>query len=98
MSDIYNRVLAAQPYKQVAEEFRYKEISTTSLALASRFPIRKELFVNIAESTFYTSYRTLLQDASAHQFKDAFILLEGARRFEFEKISKWLELKHTRLS
>ncbi len=42
---------------------------------------------------FYTSTETFLHQAPMHEFKDEIILLKGARIFEFERISRWLEEK-----
>jgi alanine racemase len=54
------------------------------------------LFADIDEAmqlSFYHSTDDFLQQVSTHQFKDEYILLKGARVFEFEKISAWLEQK-----
>jgi alanine racemase len=42
---------------------------------------------------FYQSTEEFLQQVSTQQFKDEYILLKGARVFEFERISAWLEQK-----
>lgn len=42
---------------------------------------------------FYQSTTEFLQQASTQYFKDEYILLKGARVFEFERISNWLEQK-----
>ncbi|MEK7200082.1 MAG: alanine racemase, partial [Bacteroidota bacterium] len=42
---------------------------------------------------FYQSTTEFLQQASTQYFKDEYILLKGARIFEFERISNWLEQK-----
>lgn len=44
-------------------------------------------------ASFYLTTDDFLQQASTHQFKDEYILLKGARVFEFERISNWLEQK-----
>lgn len=41
----------------------------------------------------YNSTDAFIQQAGTHQFKDEYILLKGARVFEFERISHWLEQK-----
>ena len=43
--------------------------------------------------SFYTATDDFLHQASTQQFKDEYILLKGARVFEFEKISALLEQK-----
>lgn len=42
---------------------------------------------------FYASTGAFLKHAGMHEFKDEIILLKGARVFEFERISRWLEEK-----
>jgi hypothetical protein len=54
------------------------------------------LFADIDEEmlmSFYHSTDDFLQQVSTQQFKDEYILLKGARVFEFERISAWLEQK-----
>ncbi len=46
-----------------------------------------------ANVSFYPDTESFLQQASTHEFKDAYILLKGARVFAFERISHWLEQK-----
>jgi alanine racemase len=55
----------------------------------------KELFAEIdsLRASFYHSTNDFLQHAGTQQFKDEYILLKGARVFEFERISAWLEQK-----
>ncbi len=44
-------------------------------------------------ASFYPSTEAFLLKAVTHQFSNEYILLKGARIFEFEKISHWLEQK-----
>lgn len=61
----------------------------------------RSLFANQSPSTgpdkletdFYPSTEAFLQQSLTHQFKEAYILLKGARVFAFERISRWLEMK-----
>jgi alanine racemase len=56
----------------------------------------QHLFADIDEEmlmSFYHSTDDFLQQVSTQQFKDEYILLKGARVFEFERISAWLEQK-----
>jgi alanine racemase len=56
----------------------------------------KQLFIDIDADmslAFYASTEEFLQQISTQQFKDEYILLKGARVFEFERISAWLEQK-----
>ncbi|MFY7964455.1 MAG: bifunctional UDP-N-acetylmuramoyl-tripeptide:D-alanyl-D-alanine ligase/alanine racemase [Chitinophagaceae bacterium] len=52
------------------------------------------LFVNSnIETEFYNSTIDFLNKTTTHSFKDEYILLKGARVFNFERISKWLQQK-----
>ncbi|MEO8171785.1 MAG: bifunctional UDP-N-acetylmuramoyl-tripeptide:D-alanyl-D-alanine ligase/alanine racemase [Sediminibacterium sp.] len=56
----------------------------------------QHLFANIdpeMTASFYLSTDHFLQQVSTQQFRDEYILLKGARVFEFERISAWLEQK-----
>ncbi|MCW3087829.1 MAG: bifunctional UDP-N-acetylmuramoyl-tripeptide:D-alanyl-D-alanine ligase/alanine racemase, partial [Sediminibacterium sp.] len=44
-------------------------------------------------TAFYASTDEFLHQVSTQQFRDEYILLKGARVFEFERISNWLEQK-----
>ncbi|GAC1441978.1 MAG: bifunctional UDP-N-acetylmuramoyl-tripeptide:D-alanyl-D-alanine ligase/alanine racemase [Sediminibacterium sp.] len=48
---------------------------------------------NQLNTAFYDSTEAFLQQAGTHQFRDEYILLKGARVFEFERITHWLEQK-----
>lgn len=43
--------------------------------------------------SFYNATSSFLQHTTTHFFKDEYILLKGARTFNFEQISKWLQQK-----
>jgi alanine racemase len=43
--------------------------------------------------SFFASTEDFLHQLTTHQFRDEYILLKGARVFEFERISNWLEQK-----
>lgn len=45
------------------------------------------------ELSFYSSTEEFLHHSGTQQFRDEYILLKGARVFEFERISHWLEQK-----
>lgn len=55
----------------------------------------KQLFAEVEglQTSFYHSTEEFLQQAGAQLFKDEYILLKGARVFEFERISALLEQK-----
>lgn len=84
----------AQLYEAVAAELQQRNISRL-------IGIGNELFANkkrIAqlykgELVFFQSTTEFFDHFTSHQFRDEYILLKGARVFEFEKISHWLEQK-----
>lgn len=50
-------------------------------------------FKDIIRTSFYESTDAFIENLAAENFRDEIILLKGARRFEFERISYFLELK-----
>ena len=52
----------------------------------------RDLFKNMV-TAFYASTEEFIGQLSSQHFKDEYILLKGARVFEFERISHWLEQK-----
>ncbi len=51
----------------------------------------RDVFPSRIHASFYPSTEAFLQQAGSQQFAGQYILLKGARVFEFEKISHWLE-------
>ncbi len=78
-------------YQQVASEMAQHKIQRL-IGIGPRIKVYKNLFSekNIA-CEFYDFTETFLQQATHHLFQNEYILLKGARVFEFERISKWLE-------
>ena len=53
----------------------------------------KTAFADIKNRMFFSKTNKFLQEIQLHHFKDESILIKGARKFEFEKISNILENK-----
>ncbi|MDP1727020.1 MAG: bifunctional UDP-N-acetylmuramoyl-tripeptide:D-alanyl-D-alanine ligase/alanine racemase [Bacteroidota bacterium] len=78
-------------YEAVAKSLEEKKIDKMigiGLALTSQ----KKLFKQ-TEKYFFPDTKTFLNQSQTIGFQNEIILLKGARSFEFEKISKWLEKK-----
>jgi len=78
-------------YQQVAHALQDKNIHRL-IGIGKQISGYHELFASIVpETIFYPGTDDFLQQATHHQFQHEYILLRGARIFEFERISKWLE-------
>lgn len=78
-------------YKQIAAELKQRDVRRLigiGEQVSGHFTYLQDA---VAESSFYTSTEDFLDHVTSHQFRDEFILLKGARKFAFERISKWLE-------
>jgi alanine racemase len=93
LSDIFQSGLEEhQLYQQIAKELQQRNIERL-IGIGESISKYHQLFYKIAKTSFYHSTEQFIQRSTAHQFKDEFILLKGARVFEFERISSWLEQK-----
>ncbi len=93
LSDILQSGLNEEDlYFQVAKELQQRNIHRL-IGIGENISKHQEIFNLIAHKTFYHSTDQFLNSVTAHQFKDEFILLKGARVFEFEKIVNRLEQK-----
>ncbi len=82
-----------QLYKQIAVELKQRNIHRL-IGIGENISKHHQLFLQaVAQTAFYPSTENFLEQTTAHQFRDEFILLKGARVFAFERISKWLEQK-----
>jgi alanine racemase len=82
-------------YKEIATRIRNRGIGRI-IGIGSAISANQALFHSKGEhraDQFFSSTDEFLLKTSAHSFKDEYILLKGARVFEFEKISHWLEQK-----
>jgi alanine racemase len=52
---------------------------------------KDQFLESVTSCDFYESTELFLQQSTHHSFQNEYILLKGARVFEFERISKWLE-------
>jgi alanine racemase len=81
-----------QLYQQIALELQQRNIHRL-IGVGERISKQHSSFIHITQTLFYYSTNEFLQHVNQHLFKDEFILLKGARVFEFERINKWLEQK-----
>lgn len=93
LSDIFQSGFEEhQLYQQVAEELQQRNIERL-IGIGEFISKHYQLFNRITKTSFFHSTEQFITHSTAHQFKDEFILLKGARVFEFERISSWLEQK-----
>ena len=78
-------------YRSVAAQLAQQGISRL-IGIGPAIAQHRELFKNIP-TQFYHTTEDFLNQLSTQHFKDEYILLKGARVFEFERISHWLEQK-----
>jgi alanine racemase len=78
-------------YRSVAAQLSQHGI-TRLIGIGPAIVQHHDLFKN-SNAVFYTSTEDFLSQVSTQHFKDEYILLKGARVFEFERISHWLEQK-----
>ena len=82
-------------YREIATQLHLRGISRL-IGIGSALSNFAFLFSAIDKNmsaSFYHSTEDFLQQTNTLQFKDEYILLKGARIFEFEKISAFLEQK-----
>ncbi|MES2373134.1 MAG: bifunctional UDP-N-acetylmuramoyl-tripeptide:D-alanyl-D-alanine ligase/alanine racemase [Bacteroidota bacterium] len=82
-------------YRDIAAQLAVRGIHRM-IGIGPAISKHQYLFADIDEEmllSFYHSTDDFLQQVSTQQFKDEYILLKGARVFEFERISTWLEQK-----
>jgi alanine racemase len=78
-------------YAQVAAELRARGIKKL-IGIGSAISNNVESFRSSGiDADMYVSTDALLHQAGTQQFRDEYILLKGARVFEFERITAWLE-------
>ena len=78
-------------YQQVSSELIQYKIQRL-IGVGSHISAFKDHFLQHGiVCDFYDSTELFLQQATHHFFQNEYILLKGARIFEFERISKWLE-------
>ncbi len=79
-------------YRDIAAQIAVRGINRL-IGIGPAMLKHRPAFESIGSVSFYQSTNDFLHQASAQQFKDEYILLKGARVFEFERISAWLEQK-----
>ncbi|MDB5211739.1 MAG: bifunctional UDP-N-acetylmuramoyl-tripeptide:D-alanyl-D-alanine ligase/alanine racemase, partial [Sediminibacterium sp.] len=82
-------------YRDIAAQLSVRGIQRL-IGIGPAISKYKYLFADMDDAiitSFYHSTDDFLHQLSTQQFKDEYILLKGARVFEFERISAWLEQK-----
>lgn len=81
-------------YENVAVELQQRKISRL-IGIGRDISASKKKIASVfrGKITCFQDANDFFDHATSHQFKDEHILLKGARMFEFEKISHWLEQK-----
>lgn len=78
-------------YQQVSDALKQYKVQRF-IGIGKNISAQKNLFTTEGmKAIFYDSTESFLQEATHHLFQNEYILLKGARVFEFERISKWLE-------
>jgi alanine racemase len=92
LSDILQAGISDQElYQQIASELVQYKIQRI-IGIGSHISAFKDQFLYQGITCdFFDSTELFLQQATHHLFQNEYILLKGARVFEFERISKWLE-------
>ncbi len=81
-----------QLYGRVATLLQQHGIDTF-IGIGPEINQHKKIFSGIKNSMFFSQTDQFLKDIQLHRFNDESILIKGARKFEFEKISHLLENK-----
>lgn len=81
-------------YNAVAAELQQRNISRL-IGIGNDLLCHQKSIRNIFKGkvTCFNTADEFFERTTVHQFRDEYILLKGARVFEFEKISHWLEQK-----
>jgi alanine racemase len=92
LSDILQSGISKEVlYQIVADELIAQKVQRL-IGIGKNIAASKAFFLNHGiVCDFYESTEAFLLDATHHLFQNEYILLKGARIFEFERISKWLE-------
>jgi alanine racemase len=91
LSDLYETGKAAEElYTEIAALVRQKNV-TRLIGVGPEISTYKDLFAT--DATFYPGTQQFIEDLGNLGFHNETILVKGARRFEFEKISKLLTQK-----
>lgn len=81
-------------YEQLAIEMQERKINRL-IGIGREISANKQLIRKLYQGQVicFDNLDHLLDRYTTHQFRDEYILLKGARIFEFERISRWLEQK-----
>ncbi len=83
-----------QLYESLGKELQQRNINRV-IGIGNEVCIHKKRIAQSYKGKLicFNSTAEFLENFTSHQFKDEYILLKGARVFEFEKFSHWLEQK-----
>lgn len=91
LSDLLQSGLShSQLYSQVAEALLREKVDRL-IAIGKDISSEKKCFDKIKERLFFENTNIFLKNAGTLNFQDEAILIKGARKFSFEKISSLLE-------
>lgn len=84
----------AKLYQQLAIELQQRNINRL-IGIGKEISINKHLIAEHYKGQIvcFDNPDHLFDKYTTHQFRDEYILLKGARIFEFERVSRWLEQK-----
>jgi Alr-MurF fusion protein len=94
LSDILETGMQSEKlYTQVAALLKQHNIQHF-IGIGTQISQHKNLFIQQnCNCTFFKTTQEFLQQAAQHQFNNTYILLKGARIFQFEKIANWFDDK-----
>jgi alanine racemase len=93
LSDIFQSGMdPGKLYNEVSILLKHHGIDTF-IGIGPEIIQQKELFSSIKNSLFFSQTDQFLKEIQLHNFNDESVLIKGARKFEFEKISHLLEKK-----
>ena len=92
LSDIYQSGQSAQQLYAAVATLIEKRGVTKLIGIGPEISSQQEVF-NVAEKHFFISTEAFLDSVAYRQLHDELILLKGARRFGFERISELMEQK-----
>ncbi len=89
ISDIFQTGIESKElYKRLADMISVRSIDKL-IAIGKKLLIHKKFFPR--ETSFYSDTESFLKELPSYNFSDEAILLKGARKYEFERISSYLQ-------
>ena len=94
LSDIEGSGLPAQILYQQVKTLLFDKNVKRIIGIGPDYLASKEIFENHFETDFYANTASFLENFYALKFHEENILIKGARKFEFEKIVRKLEIEN----